>query len=98
MSRYALVSTSCAISRDPAENTASHGRMVAEIAAFIAADGWAGVTITHLATAAGATVITVEPGPEALTLDLLRRVKQEMRLRPRHAAETPDGQLSLAVA
>lgn len=95
-SRYSLIAWGCEISRDPTENTKNHEAMIARLNDAIAADGWAGVTVSRLETVAGATLITIEPGPDALTMDLLRRVRAEMRARPR--ADNRDGQLSLAVA
>ena len=70
--------------------------MIALLNEAISADGWAGVAVTRLETVAGATLITIEPGTEALTMGLLRRVRAEMRARPR--TDNRNGQLSLAVA
>lgn len=97
MSRYLMIAWGCAISRDPAENTANHQRMIDELNAEILPDGWPGVTITRLETANGSTHISIEPGEEPLTLDLLRRAKAEFRLK-RRADDATGGQLSLAVA
>lgn len=91
-----MIAWGCEISRDPAENTKNHEAMIAQLNEAVTAAKWPGVMVSRLETVAGATLITIEPGPDVLTLDLLRRVRAEMRARPR--PDNRDGQLSLAVA
>lgn len=80
MTRYLAIGYGCDISRDPAENTRNHQRMVDELNAAIREDGWAGVKVTALSTSKGFTSIQIEPGVSELTLDYLRRLREAGRL------------------
>lgn len=80
MSRYLAIGYGCDISRDPAQNTLNHQRMVDELNAVIAEDGWPGVKVTALETRRGFTSIQIEPGVSKLTLDYLRKLREAGRL------------------
>lgn len=84
MSRIAAIAYSCEIDRDPVRNRANHQAMVDRLNSIIGEDGWPGVEVASLYTHKGDTVIEIEPGEAALTLDLLRGVKAAGgRRRPR---------------
>lgn len=84
MSRIACLAYSCDIDRDPAQNRANHQAMVDRLNGLIRDDGWSGVDVVSLYTHQSGTFIEIEPGDAALTLDLLRGVKQAGgRRRPR---------------
>ena len=84
MSRMTAIAYGCDIDKDPAQNRINHQAMVDRLSTMIREDGWTGVEVVSLYTRAGSTFIEIEPGEAALTLDLLRGVKEAGgRRRPR---------------
>ncbi|CDZ67655.1 Hypothetical protein NGAL_HAMBI2605_59360 [Neorhizobium galegae bv. orientalis] len=89
MSRNRAHCYGCLISKDPAENTRAHQKMIDELNAEIDADGWPGVIVTLLRSRNGRTDIQIEPGENRLTLDYLRQLRAAGRLPDAHP-EQPD--------
>lgn len=91
MSRLLSISTSCDVSRDHAENTRNHQEMLDKLNAAIAEDGWPGVSILDFYLCRGAfAVIQIVPGNQVLTLEYLRRFKEERRQASMHAPQEPE--------
>lgn len=86
MSRLTGIATTCDIDRDPEQNTRNHQAMIDRVNALIGEDGWPGVKVEAFYTAAGLSVLQVEPGASPLTLDYLRRLKEAGQPNP---TETP---------
>jgi hypothetical protein len=90
VSRLLAIATTCDISRDHAQNTRNHQEMLDKLNAEISADGWAGVSIFDFYIRNGCAVIQIEPGEEALTLEYLRRFKEERRTASTHTQQEPE--------
>lgn len=76
MSRHAAIYTGSEISADPDTNAANLQAAIDALNAESAADGWTGVKVVEFSNDGRFACIGIEPGPSALTLDYLRRLKE----------------------